>query len=282
MIAFFGMGLLGSNFVRALRRRGEEVHVWNRTYSRAEVLAHTGARPFVRPEEAVQGAQRLHLTLKDDPSVDEVLEAAWPGFSPGLVIVDHTTTSVEGAARRSRLWAERGFPYLHAPVFMGPQNAHDGTGLMLASGDRALFDRVAVALASMAGTVKWEGPEPEKAAGIKLVGNLLFLTVVGGLRDVLSLSKALGLGTGDVGQLLTDLNAGQVIPARFQRILTADHSQPSWELVMARKDAGLMIAEADKGGVPLTVAPALAAVMDEWIRAGHGHHDWTVITRDVR
>src|SRR5262245_42175620 len=38
VIAFFGMGLLGSNFVRALRRRGEEVRVWNRSAGKARAL----------------------------------------------------------------------------------------------------------------------------------------------------------------------------------------------------------------------------------------------------
>lgn len=282
MVAFFGMGLLGSNFVRSLRKRGEEVAVWNRTAARAEVLGETGAKVFASAREAVRGAERLHLTLKDDASVDEVLEAAQPGFSPGLIIIDHTTTSVEGAIRRSRLWASRGFSYLHAPVFMGPQNALESTGLILVSGERALFDKVAVPLAAMTGTLKWEGTDPGKAAGLKLMGNLLFLTVVGGLRDMLSLSKALGYGTAEVGQLLTDLNAGALVPVRYQRILTADHSRPSWELLMARKDAGLMAAEAEKGGAPLAVIPALAAVMDQWIASGHGHEDWTVITKDVR
>jgi len=42
MIAFFGMGLLGSNFVRAYRRRAEDVRVWNRTIekARADALQH--------------------------------------------------------------------------------------------------------------------------------------------------------------------------------------------------------------------------------------------------
>ncbi|MBD0288676.1 MAG: NAD(P)-dependent oxidoreductase, partial [Flavisolibacter sp.] len=31
MKAFLGMGLLGSNFVRAMLQKGEEVQVWNRT-----------------------------------------------------------------------------------------------------------------------------------------------------------------------------------------------------------------------------------------------------------
>jgi len=282
MTAFFGMGLLGSNFVKALRRRGEEVRVWNRTSARAQALEAFGAKWFATAAEAVKGASRLHLTLNDDASVDEVLEAARPGFAAGLVIIDHTTTSVDGAIRRAKLWAGRGFPYLHAPVFMGPQNAHDASGLMVTSGDPALVALVRAELAAMTGTLKEAGADPGRAAGLKLLGNLLFMTVVGGLRDVLSLAKTLRIGNAEVSQLLGDLNAGALVPLRFQRILTVDHTQPSWELLMARKDAGLMVAEAEKGNLPLTVAPALAAVMDQWIAAGHGHDDWTVITKDAR
>jgi len=43
MIAFLGMGLLGSNFVRALRRRGEDVQVWNRSPAKAKLLEAEGA-----------------------------------------------------------------------------------------------------------------------------------------------------------------------------------------------------------------------------------------------
>ena len=34
MIAILGTGLLGSGFARALRKQGETVHVWNRTFAR--------------------------------------------------------------------------------------------------------------------------------------------------------------------------------------------------------------------------------------------------------
>src|SRR6185295_19693303 len=96
MIAFFGMGLLGSGFVRAYRRRGEDVHVWNRSPDKARALEADGARAFADPAEAARGAARVHLTLSDDAAVDEVLERAAPGLSPGVVIVDHTTTSATG------------------------------------------------------------------------------------------------------------------------------------------------------------------------------------------
>src|SRR4051812_43756512 len=92
MIAFFGMGLLGSNFVRALRRRGEDVHVWNRSLDKATALEADGARAFADPAEAARGAARVHLTLTDDAAVDAVLDQARAGLSRDTVIVDHSTT----------------------------------------------------------------------------------------------------------------------------------------------------------------------------------------------
>src|ERR1700722_9242373 len=255
MITFFGMGLLGSSFVRALRKRGEEVHVWNRSPARAKALEDSGARAFDEPAEAVRGASRLHLTLSDDAAVDDVLERARPGFGPGLVIVDHTTTSPSGTATRAARWAERGVAFQHAPVFMGPQNALESTGIMLASGDRARFDALAPELSKMTGKLVYQGAKPERAAGFKLLGNMFLMFMTTGLADVLALAKAQGISGADAFALFDAFNPGAQIPARAKRLLEGDFSHPSWELAMARKDARLMIEEAARARVPLAVVP---------------------------
>ena len=73
MKAFLGMGLLGSNFVKAMIKKGDQVQVWNRTSSKAKALETEGAKAFDDVAEAVKGATTIHLTLKDDATVDEVL-----------------------------------------------------------------------------------------------------------------------------------------------------------------------------------------------------------------
>src|SRR6204780_5372413 len=78
MIAYLGLGLLGANFVRAMRRRGLEVNVWNRSPEKAKALEAEGAKAFARVEDAVRGATRVHLTLSDDAAVDDVLTRARP------------------------------------------------------------------------------------------------------------------------------------------------------------------------------------------------------------
>ncbi|MGZ4001671.1 MAG: NAD(P)-dependent oxidoreductase, partial [Mucilaginibacter sp.] len=67
---------------------------------------------------------------------------------------------------------------------------------------------------------------------------------------------------------------------RLKRLASGDYSQPSWELNMARKDAGLMMQAAEVGGSHLAVIPAIAAEMDRWIAKGHGADDWTVIAKE--
>ena len=281
MIAFFGMGLLGSGFVRAYRRRGEEVHVWNRSAEKARALEADGARAFADPAAAAEGAARVHLTLSDDAAVDEVLERARPGLSLGVVIVDHSTTSTTGTRARAERWAARGVEFLHAPVFMGPQNALEGTGIMLASGDPARVERLQPALSAMTGRLLYLGPEPERAASFKLLGNLFLMFMTAGAAEMLTLAKALDVKPADAAALFDAFNPGPSLPARLKRMTSGEFGAASWELAMARKDARLMLEEGERHGVPLPMLPAIAATMDRFLERGHAHDDWTVIASDA-
>lgn len=281
MIAFFGMGLLGSNFVRALRRRGEDVHVWNRTRARADALAPAGARVFDDPAEAVRGAARIHLTLSDDAAVDAVLERAEPGIDEGAVIVDHTTTSPSGTRERVARWDARGRVFVHAPVFMGPQNAADGTGMMLVSGERARVGAVTPHLAAMTGKLLDLGERPDRAAAFKLLGNLFLMFVTSGLSDFFELARALDVEPETAASLFRHWNPGTSLDARIERMLGADFGKASWELSMARKDARIMSDEAARAGRALAVLPAIASRMDALVARGHGHDDWTVLAKDA-
>ncbi len=281
MIAWLGTGLLGSGFVRALLKRGETVHVWNRTAEKARALEAHGAKAFADPADAVRGAARVHVCVSDDTAVHDVLELAHAGFTEGMVIVDHTTTSPAGAAARVKEWKERGFPFQHAPVFMGPANALAATGTMLTSGDRALYERLKPELAKMTGTLLYFGPIAERAAGMKLLGNLFLVAMMAGLTDMLALAKSLDIPAAEAAALFDSFNPGAQVPARLRRLLEADFTHASWNLGMARKDTRLMMEAAGKAGVPLTVIPPAAEVMDRWLKDGHGADDWTVTATDV-
>ena len=280
MIAFLGTGLLGSNFVKALLKKGEAVQVWNRTGSKATALEAVGAKAFGEASEAVKGAERIHLTLSDDQSVDETLEKASPGFMPGTIIIDHTTTSAEGVGPRTQQWKALGFTYIHAPVFMGPPNALEGTGYMLISGDQDVIATITPMLSSMTGKLINMGPTAHRAAGMKLIGNLFLMALTAGLSDMLALAKSLDIPSAEIEALLAAWNPGAGVSARLKRILSNQFGNPSWELNMARKDARLMMQEAEHADRTLSFIPAVAKEMDRWIEEGHGQDDWTIIAKD--
>ena len=281
MIAILGTGLLGSGFARALLRRGETVHVWNRTPAAALELEPDGAHTFADPSDAVADAQRVHVALADDAAVDHVLALAERGLTEGAWVIDHTTTSTAGARERTESWRQRGVTYLHAPVFMGPKNALDSTGLMLVSGDREVVREARPMLEPMTGKLIDLGPRVDAAAAFKLLGNLFLMTLAAGFTDMLALAKAVDLAPSDVATLFEHFNPGANAPARFARLLEADYDHPSWTLAMARKDARLIEAECDDAGVPLASLPAFAALMDDLLARGFRDADWTIVAKDV-
>lgn len=278
-VAFFGTGLMGSGFVRRMRANGHQVNVWNRSAAKARALQDVGATAFDDPAAALAGAERLHLSLADDASVDTVLEPLAAVIAPGTWIVDHTTTAVTPTAERVARWRARGRGFVHAPVFMGPANALEGSGLMLLSCAQAQHDALLPALQQMTGKVVHVGEAPERAAAFKLFGNLTLIGIIGVLGDVNRLAAAVGISTQDAFSLFEHFNPGQTLPARAARIASADVTRPSFELAMARKDVRLMIEEARRGGFELPVTAGVAALFDAALSRGEGALDVVAAAR---
>ena len=264
-VAFYGAGMLGSGFVQALCKRGVRVHVWNRTFQKAKDLERFGAVAFESAAQAASGAQRAHICLRDDESVDGVLAQATPGMAPGLPIIDHTTVLPAGVAPRERRLGAQGYEFLHAPVFMGPPNAAASTGLMLASGDGERFERLRPVLEPMTGKVWYLGTRVDKAAIFKLMGNAMILAVVGGLNDTFTIAQSNGLDRLEAYALFDEYDPCGQIQGRGKRMAAGDY-EPTWTLDMARKDALLMIQSAQ--GAPLAVISAVEAQLRAAMESG--------------
>src|SRR5262249_32798823 len=156
-----------------------------------------------------------------------------------------------GVIERTTRWAERGVTYIHAPVFMGPQNALESTGAMLISGARDVVAAVSPLLAPMTGKLVDLGPRVDQAAAFKLLGILILMACTAGFTDFIALARALKLSPAEAGALFQHFNPGPSLASRYQRMIDADYDHPSWALAMARKDARLMQAEADRAGLAL-------------------------------
>jgi 3-hydroxyisobutyrate dehydrogenase len=278
-IAFLGTGLLGGAFAEAAANRGDTVTAWNRSADKAQALAAFGVKAAATPADAVRGATRVHLILKDDAVVDEVIAAARPGLSAGTVLIDHTTTLPTLTAERAARLGAEGVKYLHCPVFMGPPAARKAQGSMMAAGPKALFESVKADLAAMTGRLEYLGERADLAAVNKLFGNAMIIGVSAMLADILTLAKAASVDPADAIKLLGLLDLNAMVATRGPNMAKGNFSSPSFELAMARKDVRLMLETT--GNRPMAALPGIAARMDQLIAAGHGAKDASVVGIDA-
>lgn len=277
-IAFLGTGLLGGAFAEGAAKRGDSVTAWNRSADKVRELAQFGIKAATSPAEAVRGAERVHLVLKDDAVVEEVLAAARGGLSTAAVVIDHTTTLPALTAARSQRLNSQGVKYLHCPVFMGPPAARKAQGVMLAAGPAAVFESVKAELGKMTGRLEFLGERADLAASHKLFGNAMIIGLSGMMADILTIARGSDVPGQDAIKLLGMLDLNAMVAGRGAEMAKGNFT-PTFELSMARKDVRLMMETC--GNRPLAVLPGLAARMDQLIAAGHGGEGPTVLGIDA-
>lgn len=277
-IAFLGTGLLGSAFAQAAAQRGDDVTAWNRSADKVLALKAFGVNAAATPANAVRGATRIHLVLKDDSVVETVLAAARSGLSADAIVIDHTTTLPALTAQRAARLAAEGIRYLHCPVFMGPAAARSAKGTMMAAGPRVLFELVKADLQKMTGKLNYMGERLDLAAANKLLGNAMIIGVAALMADVLTLAQASDMPGTDAIALLALLDLNAMVAGRGMNMAKGDFAA-SFELAMARKDVALMLQTT--GTRPMAALPAVAVRMDVLIAAGHGTADCSVMGLDA-
>src|SRR5207244_13350957 len=129
----------------------------------------------------------------------------------------------------------------------------------------------------MTGTLMNLGDDPGEAAAYKLLGNHLFLSITASLADTFTLGKSMGISRDDVTDFIEQMGSTPM-KARVARILMGNYDTPTWELLMARKDARLMTEETERAGMKLDVMPSFGVHMDQLIEEGLGAKDWTIVT----
>jgi len=277
-VGFLGTGLLGSGMVERMLKQGTPVTVWNRTASKARALAPLGAAVAATPADAASAADHVHMTLPDDAVVDRIVEEIVPALRQTSIVIDHSTTSPRGTKQRIPRLNGAGVRFIHAPVFMSPQMARDGVGIMLVSGPRAVFEEARPALEKMTREVWYIGEEPDRAAAYKIFGNSMLFVIAAGVTDVFAMAKGLGIAPAEALAVFSKFQPAGVITSRGEKMARGDFSA-SFELTMARKDMRLMLEAA--GSNPTVVLPSIARRMDDAIAKGHGREDLGAIAAEV-
>ena len=117
-------------------------------------------RSFRRADDGIRVAGefvRLSWRRLDD-SFEAMLKQMDSGLRRGHIIIDTTTGGPQSTASLGNRLAERGVHYLEAPVSGSSEQARLGKALVIAAGEREVYDRCRDLFASFAAQSLYVGP----------------------------------------------------------------------------------------------------------------------------
>ncbi|EGW05580.1 Putative oxidoreductase GLYR1 [Cricetulus griseus] len=243
-IGFLGLGLMGSGIVSNLLKMGHTVTVWNRT---AEKLV-------LGPSGVLQGIR------------------------PGKCYVDMSTVDADTVTELAQVIVSRGGRFLEAPVSGNQQLSNDGMLVILAAGDRGLYEDCSSCFQAMGKTSFFLG-EVGNAAKMMLIVNMVQGSFMATIAEGLTLAQV----TGQSQQTLLDiLNQGQLasifLDQKCQNILQGNF-KPDFYLKYIQKDLRLAIALGDAVNHPTPMAAAANEVYKRAKALDQSDNDMSAVYR---
>ncbi|MFQ5743144.1 MAG: NAD(P)-dependent oxidoreductase [Acidobacteriota bacterium] len=174
-IGFIGLGNMGMPMARNLLAKGFDLHLYNRTRSKAESLATEGAMLAASPAELAGRVDIVLTCLADIPASEQVFlgeEGIFSGARPGQVLADHSTVD-PGTSRKLYQVAEgMGAHFLDAPISGGSAGAEAGSLTIMVGGEEAAFREALPAFEAMGESIVHMGG-PGAGTVTKLANQIL-------------------------------------------------------------------------------------------------------------
>jgi 3-hydroxyisobutyrate dehydrogenase-like beta-hydroxyacid dehydrogenase len=253
-IAFLGIGLMGFPMARRLCEAGHEVHVWNRTIAKAQLLQAFGATVHVTPVQAVQGAEMVITMLDHGAVVGEVLfdMGTAAGMQPEALVVDMSSIKPAEARDQAARLSELHIQYLDAPVSGGTIGAEQGTLAIMAGGKAANFERALPVLKTF-GRATHVGPTGSGQLA-KLANQMIVGITIGAVAEALLMCDKGGADMGKVKEAITGGFAdSRILQVHGQRMVDRDFA-PRGKMTVQLKDMRNALSTAEEIGfdAPIT------------------------------
>jgi 3-hydroxyisobutyrate dehydrogenase len=272
-IAFLGTGTMGRPMTRNLLKAGFTVRAWNRSPERTAALAGFGAELFEDPRQAAEGCELLVTMLSDAPAVLDTASAALPGLAENAIWVQMSTIGIEGIERCIELAEREGVRLVDAPVLGTREPAVRAELVILASGPADAAQACTPIFEAVGKRTFWLG-EAGVASRAKIVVNSWVVGVVGVLAETILLAESLEIDP----QGFFDAIEGGALDLPYARLkgnamIAKSFEDPAFRLALARKDADLVLAAAERADLEVPIMHAVAQRLERAERAGHGDED---------
>ncbi|KMT10160.1 hypothetical protein BVRB_5g119210 [Beta vulgaris subsp. vulgaris] len=283
-VGFLGLGIMGKAMAMNLLRNGFKVTVWNRTLSKCDELVEHGATVGETPAAVVRKC-KYTIAMLSDPSAaisvafekDGVLEE----ICNGKCYIDMSTVDAETSVKISEGVTSKGGRFLEGPVSGSKKPAEDGQLIILAAGEKGLYDE-AIPIFDVLGKKSFFLGQIGNGAKMKLVVNMIMGSMMNAFSEGLDLADSSGL---DPRTLLDVLDLGAMANPMFKMkgpSMLQSNYPPAFPLKHQQKDMRLALALGDENAVSMPVAAAANEAFKKARSMGLGDQDFSAVHEAIK
>jgi len=270
VLGFIGTGVMGRSMAGHLIDAGHEVHVYNRTKSKADGLVARGAVWEPSPADIAAKCDVIFTIVGYPEDVEEIYlgdKGLIENAKDGALLADMTTSSPKLARRIWEAGKKRGLRVLDAPVTGGDKGARDATLTIFVGGNEEDFKAALPYFKIMGRTVVLMGKAGD-GQNAKLANQIVIAGTMTGMCEALAFAHACGL---DREKLIDAMAGGSAntwsLVNYGPRILRGDFA-PGFFVKHYIKDMRLAEAAADEMGLDLPALELTRQLYEEIAEGG--------------
>jgi 3-hydroxyisobutyrate dehydrogenase len=283
-IGLVGTGMLGEAVGLHLLESGFSLTVYNRTKSKTKNLEQNGALISDTPKHVAESSDLIITCVKDADAVGQILfgqNGIVAGKHEGLTVVEMSTINPNDAIQNSKRLGEEGINSLEIPVMGGPNVAIHGQLVLMASGNKDVFEANKEVFDVIANKTFFLG-KSGSAHSIKIAMNLQISLLALALAEGITLTKKAGFDPEKFLEVLNSTYFKTGMSENKAHKMIRDEFEPTFTLKNLQKDLGIITEAAKDFGAVLPMAERANEIYRDAIDAGFGEIDYTGILAYIK
>jgi len=283
-IGIVGTGMLGEAVGCHLIDVGYEVIAFNRTIEKTKKLKEKGASIVNSPKQVAEYSDLVITIVKDADAVREVIfgdAGIMDGKHDGMCIADMSTINPNSTKEISKQVQENQIDYMEIPVMGGPNVAVNGKLIIMASGQKKIFEKFKSVFESIAEQTFYLG-ETGTAHSIKLAMNLQIAMLALALSEGITLTKKAGFDPEIFLKILNSTYFKTGMSEGKAHKMISDSVEPTFTLANLKKDLDTINDTAESLDANLPMADIARKIYTDATDAGFGNNDYTGIISYIR
>ena len=283
-IGLVGIGMLGEAVGLHLLESGHSLTAYNRTKSKTINLEKNGAVIADTPKNVAESSELVITCVKDADAVEQILfgqDGIVTGKHEGLAVAEMSTINPSNAIQNSKRLTEEGITSLEIPVMGGPNVAIDGKLVLMASGDKDVFDKYKQVIDTIANKVFFLG-KSGSAHSIKIAMNLQISLLALALSEGITLTRKAGFDPEKFLEILNSTYFKTGMSENKAHKMIKDEFEPTFTLKNLQKDLDIITETAKEFGAVLPMAERANEIYAKAVKAGLGKIDYTGILAYIK